>query len=234
MTVCVYALVTPTRLGRRLRGVAGEPLRVIAMDGIAAIVGDVRRRPAASPAHLRRYAAVVELLAARAAAVLPVRFGTTFADSSELILVLRSRQASIRERLRVVRGRVQMTIRVMGTRLGSDPDDGPLRGQTLVTERSRVRPRNRATQGTRYLQQRLAIARAAEQIPELEPVRGALQRFIRGERVERRGGLATVHHLIPRASAERYRIAVERAAARTGVRLTLSGPWAPYAFAENW
>jgi hypothetical protein len=203
------------------------------MDGIAAIVGDVRRRPAASPANLRRYAAVVELLAARAAAVLPVRFGTAFADSSELLLVLRSRQASIRARLHVVRARAQMTIRVL-SRLGSDPDDGPFRGQTLMTDRSGVRPRNRATQGTEYLQQRWAIVRAAQQIPELEPVREAVQRFIRDERVERRGGIATVHHLIPRASAERYRIAAERAAARAGVRLTLSGPWAPYAFAENW
>ena len=233
MSVCVYALVTSPRLGPRLRGITGEPLRAIPMDGIAAIVGDVRRRPAASPANLRRYAAVVELLAARAAAVLPVRFGTTFADSSELLLVLRSRQASIRERLRVVRSRAQMTIRVV-SRSGSDPDDGPFRGQTPVTERSGVRPRNRATQGTEYLQRRWAIVRAAQQIPELAPVREAVQRFIRDERIERRGGIATVHHLIPRASAERYRIAVERAAARAGVRLTLSGPWAPYAFAENW
>ena len=103
-----------------------------------------------------------------------------------------------------------------------------------MTERSGVRPRNRATQGTEYLQRRWAIVRAAQQIPELAPVREAVQRFIRDERIERRAGIATVHHLIPRASSERYRIAVERAAARAGVRLTLSGPWAPYAFAENW
>jgi hypothetical protein len=80
----------------------------------------------------------------------------------------------------------------------------------------------------------LAIVRAAQQIPELTPVREAVAGFIRDERVERRGGIATVHHLIPRASAERYRIALERAAALAGVRLTLSGPWAPYAFAETW
>jgi hypothetical protein len=84
------------------------------------------------------------------------------------------------------------------------------------------------------LQERLAMMRTAQQIPELEPIRGGVRRLIRDERVERRRGIATVHHLIPGASAQRYRRAVERAAAENGLRLTVSGPWAPYAFAENW
>jgi hypothetical protein len=57
---------------------------------------------------------------------------------------------------------------------------------------------------------------------------------VRDERVERRSGVATVHQLIPRATAERYRAAVERAAGQSGVRLSVSGPFAPYAFADNW
>jgi hypothetical protein len=61
-----------------------------------------------------------------------------------------------------------------------------------------------------------------------------MRRFVKDERVERRGGVATVHHLIPRAMAERYRDSLERAAAKSGIRLVVSGPFAPYAFADNW
>jgi gas vesicle protein GvpL/GvpF len=103
-----------------------------------------------------------------------------------------------------------------------------------VTGRSGVRPRNKATQGTRYLQQQLAVLRTAREVPQLAPIRPAIRRFVKDERVERRSGVITVHHLIPRAMAERYRAAVERAAGETGVRLFVSGPCAPYAFADNW
>jgi hypothetical protein len=229
--VWVYALVEPgAHSVRRVTGITGEPLRVVRGDGVTAIVGELARRPAASTRNLRRYAVVVESIAFRVQAILPARFGTTFDDVAELTFVLRSRGPAIRQRLRAVRGRAQMTIRL----LGSDPDDGLSRGQTPVTARSGVRPRNRATQGTQYLQQRLAMARNAREIPELAPIRPALRQLVKEERVERRAGIATVHHLVLRRMAERYREAVERAAEQHSVRLAVSGPWAPYAFAHNW
>jgi len=228
--VCVYALITPSRLPRRVKGVAGEPLRAMTVDGIVAVVGEVRRPPAASTRNLRRFASIIESIAGGASAILPARFGSTFTDVTELMLVLRSRRGSIRERLRAVRGRAQMTIRLVG----SDPGDASIRGQTPMVGRSGVRPRNKATQGTRYLQEQLAKMRTAREILELAPVRAAVRRLVREERVERRRSIATVHHLIPRAAAGRYGAAVARTAAENGVRLTVSGPWAPYAFAENW
>lgn len=230
MILCVYALVGTLRPVRRETGIAGEQLRAIPFDGVIAIVGDVRRRPVASARNLRQYAAVVESIAARVPAILPVRFATTFDDLAELTLVLRSRGAALRQRLRAVRGRTQMTIRLMG----SDPHDGRLRGRTPVTSRAGLRPRNRATQGTQYLQQRLALLRTAHEVPELAPIRPAIRRFVKDERVERRSGVATVHHLIPRVMAERYRAEVERAAAESGIRVAVSGPFAPFAFADNW
>jgi Gas vesicle synthesis protein GvpL/GvpF len=228
--LCVYALVSSSRPVQRLTGIAGERLRAIPFDGIIAVVGGVRRRPAASTRNLRQYAAVVESIAARVLAILPARFGTTFDDLTELTSVLRSRGGVLRQRLRVVRGRTQMTIRLVG----SDPANGPSRGQTPVTSRTGVRPGNESTQGTQYLQQRLAMLRTAHEVPELKAIRPAIGRFVKDERVERRADVATVHHLIPRAMAQRYRAAVERAAAESGVRLAVSGPFAPYAFADNW
>jgi len=229
--VCVYALITPSRLPRRVTRVAGEPLRAVTVDGIVAVVGNVRRPPAASTRNLRRFASIVESIADGASAILPARFGSTFTDVTELMLVLRARRASIRERLRAVRGRAQMTIRLVSE---SESGDASCASQSQVTPRARVRVEHKATQGTQYLRERMEMLRTAHQIPELVPVRTAVRRLVRDERVERRGRIATVHHLIPRAAAERYAAAVARAAAENGVRLTVSGPWAPYAFAENW
>jgi hypothetical protein len=80
----------------------------------------------------------------------------------------------------------------------------------------------------------LAILRTTREVPQLTAIRPAIRPLIKEERVERRGGVITVHHLIPRATAERYRAAVERSAGRSGVRLAVSGPFPPYAFADNW
>jgi hypothetical protein len=55
-----------------------------------------RRRPAPSTRNLRRYAGIIESIAARVPAILPVRFGTTFDDASELTLALHSRAAATR------------------------------------------------------------------------------------------------------------------------------------------
>jgi hypothetical protein len=210
---------------------AGERLRGIPFDGAMAIVGDVRRRPAASTRNLRQYAAVVESIAARMPAVLPARFGTTFDDVAELTLVLQSRGATMRRRLRAVRGRAQMTIRLVSE---SESGDASRASQSHVTSRTGVRPRNKSTQGTQYLRQRLAVLRTAREVPELAPIQPALRRFVKDERVERRGDIATIHHLIPRSMVERYRSAVVRTATESDVRLVVSGPFAPYAFADNW
>ena len=231
MILCVYALVSSSRPVQRLTGIAGEPLRAISFDRVIAIVGYVRQRPAASARNLRQYAAVIESIAARVPAILPVRFGTTFDDLEELTLVLRSRGSALRQRVRAVRGRTQMTIRLVSE---SESGDASRASQSRAAGGARVRLERRATQGTQYLQQRLALLRTAREVPELAPIRPAIRRFVKDERVERRGGVATVHHLIPRAMAERYRTAVTGAAAESGVGLIVSGPFAPYAFADNW
>jgi len=229
--LCVYAVVSSKRPVQRLTGVAGERLRAIRFDGLMAVVGDVRRRPAASTRNLRQYAALVESIGARVPAILPVRFGTTFDDVAELTSVLGSRGASMRRRLRAVRGRTQMTLRLVSE---SESGDASRPSQSRAAPRARVRVEYRSTQGTQYLQDRLALLRTAREISELGSIRAAIGRFVKDERVERRAGIVTAHHLIPRAMAGRYRAAVERAAAASGIRLAISGPFPPYAFADNW
>lgn len=231
MIICVYALVSPAPAGLHLVGAAGERLRVITVSRIAAVVGEMRRAPAPSVRNLRRYAEVVEAVAARTPAILPARFGTTVVDRDELGLILRSRSGALRRRLRAVRGRCQMTIRLTSE---SESGDEPLASRSTVMGRTRLRLANGATQGTQYLRQRAALAANARAIPGFEPVRAAVRRLVKDERVTRRAGVVSVNHLIPRAAVPRYLAAVGRAASDNHLRLMVTGPLAPYAFADNW
>ena len=86
--------------------------------------------------------------------------------------------------------------------------------------------------GTEYLRTRAAAAAREREVAGFEPIRSAVRRWIRDERVEKHARIASVYHLIPRASAESYRIAASRVAATTGTHSVISGPWPPYAFAE--
>ena len=221
MIVCVYALIASSSrvVGS---GMSGERLRAVTAGGIVALVGELRRAPKPTMTNLRRYANVIEKAAAQTPAILPVRFGTGMADLDEVTFVLQSRQDALRRRLRAVRGRSQMTIRVVlggSGKPGSDPGDGPSPG---------------SDPGTQYLQQRAITAARAREIPGFAPIRAAVKRWVKDERVEKRAGVATVNHLIPRSSVGTYRSAVERAAERAGLRVMVTGPFPPYAFAENW
>lgn len=233
MIVCVYALIASSSrvVGS---GMSGERLRAVTAGGIVALVGELRRAPKPTMTNLRRYAIVIEKAAAQTPAILPARFGTAMADLNEVTFVLQSRQDALRRRLRAVRGRSQMTIRVVLRGSGSDSGGASYASQTRVTGRSRVRLENAPTQGTQYLQQRAITAARAREIPGFAPIRAAVKRWVKEERIEKRAGVATVNHLIPRSSVGTYRSAVERAAERAGLRVVVTGPFPPYAFAENW
>jgi hypothetical protein len=228
--LCVYALISASSPRVVATGVAGERLRAIRSGGITAVVGALRRPPKPTVPQLRRYAEAINAVARRAPAVLPVRFGTCMADQDEISAALRLRQDTLRTRLRAVRGRVQMTLRFPMQEQGSDesadgiPFDLP---ENTVTVNTR-------TEGTRYLQRRAAAAAHARAVGGLGPIRVAAKRWIKDERIEKRAGVATINHLIPRSSVGAYRAAVERAAAAATVQLVISGPHAAYAFADNW
>ena len=155
-------------------------------------------------------------LAGRVPAILPVRFGTSMAED-ELTFVLTARRAAFIRALAHVRNRVQMTVRVPGAR-------SPVPSSAV--------PPVRATSATgrEYLLTRARQAAAARAVPGFEPIRESVRRWVRDERVERRGTVASVYHLIPRTSAGAYRRAVEHTSAAAGVTVVVTGPWPPYAF----
>jgi Gas vesicle synthesis protein GvpL/GvpF len=220
--VYVYALLgeaPPTDTGA---GLSDEPLRAVRIGDLVAAVGDMADTPVINETTLRAHDAVVRRLADAVDAILPVRFGSLVAESS-LAELLTARGRELRDALVLVAGREQMTLRVLGEAPASPPappDD---------VESGDLGP------GARYLAARRAEWRRARAVPELAPLRPALEPLVRAERVTRHDApplLASVYHLIDRGADGAYRDTVERAS-QTTVRVVVSGPSPPYAFAPE-
>ena len=209
----VLAIVASRGAPQSLRSRDGGRLRVVRERAVAAVVTNRMERSAPTATNLRRYDRLMRELAERFPAILPVRFGTRMAED-ELKSVLVSRRRALALGLAHVRQRAQMTVRVVQHHAASEhgPTEAPLTGRD-------------------YLRSRARAAAARRAVPGFEPVRNAVARWVRDERVEHRAGVSSVYHLSPRASAAAYQHAVQTAAASSGLTAIVTGPWPPYAFA---
>jgi hypothetical protein len=214
----VYAVIEPGAVLAPARGLAGEPLQAVACAGVVVVAGTLDQAPALDAAGLRGHDAAVRRIQSAVPALLPARFGTVVAGLAELQAALGSRGDALRAALLGVREREQMTLRVAAAGGLAAEDEPP------VPEGP----------GTRYLAARSGAA--LRRRPEVGGVLDGLQDLVRAERIERVDRpplLATVYHLVDRGGAGAYmaRLDALRPAA-PGLRLTASGPWPPYAFAE--
>lgn len=219
MTVLyLYALVDGDPPGPLGEGLKGEPLRQIRCGSFAAVVGDLPRKPEPDRGTLTAQDAVVRRLAEIFIALLPARFGEAFADEAVLRDRIAGQASGIAESLALVRGCVQMTLRVFGDSeppvdVDTEPGGGP---------------------GTRYLEARRREWERARSLPEIDPLREALRPLLRAERIERRETgllLGTAYHLVLRDQTGAYLATLQEAGERIGGRrVSASGPWPPYAF----
>jgi hypothetical protein len=215
----VYAIADARPRGPLGKGLGGEPLAVLRAAGAHVVV---ERGDAVAPSveTLRAHDRIVRRVARAAPAVLPVRFGTRVTDARALAALLAPLDRALASALGAVRGCEQYTLRVHGR--AAPP----------------ARPDPRAGPGARFLAKRLATRRA----PEIDPITQATRPWVRAARVQRRDArsaarsgdlVATVYHLVARRDARAYRAALTRSAAGVRrVRVAVSGPWPPYAFAE--
>lgn len=216
MRLYVYALVE-SGIRNPGEGAFGERLRSFGKSP-SAIAGLVAVKPVVDERALRAHDAVVRRLAASNTAILPVRFGTTFADEQALVEALRERTRPLTAALARVRGSEQMTLRVFSPvafasrRSTAVAGDGP---------------------GTRFLAGRRAAASAP---PALDPILAAVAPRIRDTLVEISEApplRVTVHHLIERGSSPEYLRALETAKPGKGLRVHVSGPSPAWAFAAT-
>ena len=214
--VYLYALLGAIPATSPGVGVGDEPLRIVELGGLFALVGDVPAAPAPDPTTLSAQDAVLRRLVTGVDAILPARFGTLVADDATLVESLMARRSELTRALAQVSGCEQMTLRVWGEQAAPQADAGA----------------TGAGPGARYL----AARRRARQVPEVDTLRSRLGPLVKAERVERHDRpplLATVQHLVPRGESARYLAEVEAAGPRLAPwRVTVTGPWLPYAFGE--
>ena len=202
-------------------GIGDEPLMIIPVGGLAAVAGSLPSAPSADAETLKRQDAVVRRLAGLFPALLPVRFGETAADVATLTARIAPRENELVAALQLVRGCVQMTLRVFG-----EPDQAP-----------ELEPATASGPGARYLESRRQEQEKQRSLPEIGPLSIALRPLLRAERIERHAAgplLGTAYHLVLREGTAAYLAAVEEARGRIGERrIVATGPWPPYAFAPE-
>jgi hypothetical protein len=210
LSLYVYAFV----MGRATKplglGMGRTALRTLRVEN-ARIVFEMTDAPPPSPRTLRAHDRVVRRLGRTFEGVLPVRYGSVASDRAALRERVLAIAAPVERALERVRAAVQFTLRVSGKAAKPvAPRGGP---------------------GTRFMAERIARYRIPEIASLTERARPYL-RAVKEERTATERSFATAYHLVPRSEIRRYRAAIRAALPDLGVRVSLTGPWPPYAFTE--
>jgi hypothetical protein len=252
MATWVYAITrraVPERL-RGVRGIGGEPVRSIERAGLSAVVGSVdpRRFGAEQPRGgvediraleglLRAHHQVVQLLAG-GGTVLPLRLGTVYRGDERVVALLEERRAEFEATLARIAGRTEWGVKLFadpaGFEIGPPPTvaDAQRGGagtryllRRKAEERTRQRRRDRAAALADEVHEALAVVAAASRRHPPQDARLSGHQdwmLLNGAYLldqGRDGELATVARCFDDPGR--------------GVRLELTGPWAPYSFVEE-
>lgn len=226
----LYGIVgIPPELSQEMRGLGGNPVRLLARGEVAAVISRSPLSPwPLDEAHLTLHEAVVEeVMGSRP--ILPVRFNTLLRTEEAVIALLDERAQAFQSALERVTGKVEMGLRV----LWEPPDDAEASVDQETGERG---------PGTTYLYRRLREerrgarlrARGEQLIQELQApflslaVRSWLQR-LRTDRL-----LLTGAYLVERDQVDAFRDGVTKARDEfPRLSFLLTGPWPPYHFVNG-
>jgi hypothetical protein len=215
----VFALVDTAPRGRKGTGLSG-PLGLRRIPGGYAVVERRADVPPAEFGSLQRHQDVIARLAARVPAILPVRFGTLLEDDA-IDEALEDRGDEITQAFAGVRDRVQFTWRRRGPRTARP-------AARTATSRVTAEP-----SGAEYLRR---LAKASKPAPPAawRTLRSKLAPLISAERYQpaTASNPESLYHLVPRDAVVRY-TTVAAALRHADDKLSMSGPWAPFAFAAG-
>ncbi|MCQ4044240.1 GvpL/GvpF family gas vesicle protein [Streptantibioticus rubrisoli] len=231
-----------------VRGVAGAPVTLVRSGAVAAVVSAVPREEFSEAAlkvgledirwleaTARAHHLVIETLAAHTT-VLPMRLATVYLDEDRVREMLRERETTFTTLLDRLADHVEWGVKVYAEVPPASPPDPVAAG----------RPADEANPGRAYLRSRRHQRQEREDAWRLaeEAVRRTEEQA-RGLAVERtrhrpqEGGLAQAPgenvsndaYLVPRRLSEEFRSRMLHAAdGLHGIRVEVTGPWAPYSF----
>lgn len=213
-----------------LSGLGGAPVRTVPVGPVTAWVSDVADDVLREPnADLVRAHDAVVRAAMESETPLPARFGQTFFDDAALRGALTGRSAGLARGLQRVRGAVEMTVRALlegpaapaRPRASGDVPPGTSGRQYLEWLRGREQAAEARRRQADFLHAR--VARAVGELVRAEARASAPAST----------QTLTISHLVPRDAVAQYRGALGAFVEREPhLRLLVSGPWAPYSFAE--
>ncbi|WMX43734.1 GvpL/GvpF family gas vesicle protein [Streptomyces roseicoloratus] len=246
-----YAVVRPTPdLAEGpvpgVTGVASGAVRVVGAGALAAAVGSVPRSDfseAALKVRLedldwlervaRAHHGVVEALAARTT-VLPLRLATVYVDDDRVRDVLRRGEETFTRMLDRLTGHVEWGVKVYAEvpRAPAAPAADDAGASDPGRAYLRRRRQQREERGTAWSEAAEAVRRIEAEAGEIA-VRLARHRPQQGRLAVGTGeNVANDAYLVPGERSEEFRDRVRRSTRDLrGVRVEITGPWAPYSFA---
>ncbi|MCH5670453.1 GvpL/GvpF family gas vesicle protein [Streptomyces gilvus] len=245
----VYAVCRPfgAPLQSQLKGVAGDPPRLLSHHGLIAVVSHVPERDFAEEPLRRRledldwltetaraHQSVIDALTV-VTTPLPLRMATVFRDDSGVRVMLEEREEDFRRTLDRLQGRVEWGVKVYvenGPETGAEPAAKPASGRDYLRQRRmRARAHEDLWQQTEEFANGLhsTLSRYAEDSRLHAPQNPALS-GVSGRNV------LNAAYLVPRDHSEEFVELVDRTKDQTkvdspGIRVELTGPWAAYSFA---
>jgi hypothetical protein len=216
MSLYVYAFALVAKGSARRLSMEGHRLELARIADVEVVFERLASRPSLSEDGLREQHEIVERLGRRFDAVLPARFGS-FLPEDDLERIVNAHRAELRQSLRRVRECVQMTIRI-ATPPAASPDHA------------------RTESGSAYLNARRA-ALSASPPRAAAALTASVRTLLHDERTEsdRQRGRTALFHLIERGAVKRYRASIASVPLADDDHVTLTGPFAPFAFTpELW
>jgi hypothetical protein len=212
----VYAITDAQCPPKEVTGIQGAKLRLVAREGVAAVVSDHEELRLDPSEDLWAHEEVVEA-AMEDGAVLPMRVGSSVTDDVALEHFLAGRGSDFARTLTKVRGAVEIGVRV------SLPDAELLEPVAIGADPS---------SGTAYLMGRLARKQRVERLGAAlhEPLCRVAREHTPLADPTGQASLRAAY-LVDRDAVDQFRERVEDLGRELGeATLTCTGPWPPYSF----
>ena len=189
-----------------------EGLERVCHEGMAGVFIRRQARPEASAEALWDHEQIVEQLM-EDRAVLPLRYGTLLRDEGELRGVMEERSAEFAQLLDLVRGRVELAVRVLAESADDEVDEKPRSGRAYMETLARRRKSSE------------------EAVAALEPLESVAEAAVKRESA---GDLTRLSFLVERGRVEDFNVRLdELRGEHPELSMTCTGPWPPYSFVSG-